>query len=624
MEKWLVHAKKADFYGNSEKFGINPVTARIIRNRDIIEDEDIDEYLKCDLSTLYSPFLFKDMEKAVNIIINSIISGEKIRVIGDYDIDGVCSGYILTTGLERMGARVDFDVPDRIMDGYGLNERLIRQAYSDGVELIITCDNGIAADSQVKLGRELGMKIVVTDHHEVPYEMIEGEKKYKVPLADAVIDHKQEECGYPFKELCGGAVAYKVIEAIFDKVTREDKYKGTTIFNAITGQFTVGKSESENKFEFMKEFLAFAGIATVGDIVVLIKENRTIVKNALKIINEIDNPGLEGLIKANGLEGKKISSYHIGFVIGPCINAGGRLETAKKAFDLFRERDRAEAAKKANELKKLNDERKFLTQKYTEIALVEADKMIKENDEKVLVMYLKECHESLAGIIAGKIKEHYYRPSFVLTAAEDGAKGSGRGIEDYSMFDELVLANSKYMRNKGNGEPLFKKFGGHKMAAGLSIAKDKIEDFRRLINDSEGINEEVLTQKVWIDVPMPFEYITEKLIMELEKLEPHGTGNEKPVFAEKCTKIRKIRIVGVNRNVVILSVANKAGFNMEATLFEDGDTFLNNMRQKFSDEDVNAALEGRYNNMSLNVIYYPEINEYRGIRNIRVVVKRYS
>jgi single-stranded-DNA-specific exonuclease len=616
MEKWLVQAKKADFNGLGKTFGINPVIARIIRNRDVITEDEFREYLglgECNKEA-YSPFLLKDMDKAVNIIVESINAGDKIRVIGDYDIDGVCSGFILVTALERMGANVDFDVPDRIKDGYGLNERLINKSYEDKINLIITCDNGIAAYSQIKKANELGIKVIITDHHEVPYELNEGEKRYIIPEAEAVIDHKQIECEYPFKELCGAGVAYKLVTAIyetcFEKKSLEIK--------------VINMCDSMEKKDFMEDLQVFTAIATIGDLVRLSGENRSIVKVGMKNIKTVNNAGLQSLIDVNGLRDKKINSYHISFVIGPCINAGGRLDTAKKAFDLFRCRDSKEAMDKAVELKAINDERKNMTAYYTEKALKEVEENIELKNSSVLVVYLQECHESLAGIIAGKLKEIYYKPTFVLTDSEDGLKGSGRSVEGYSMYEELVKADTIYQKQYGRENHLLKKYGGHTMAAGLSLGKDKVDIFRKLLNDSDGISEDMLIRKIWIDVPLPFEYISESLIEQLELLEPFGMGNEKPVFAEKCSKVISIKIFGKNRNVISLNLENTSGYKMEAIYFEDENVFLKNMTEKYGEDNVKAALQGKDNNIAMNVIYYPEVNEYRGFKNIRVVIKRYS
>lgn len=607
MEKWLVHAKKADFDAIGKQFNISPVLARIIRNRDVIELNEFEAYLNSNLNTLNSPYLFKDMEKAVDIIYESIHNSEKIRVVGDYDIDGVCAGFILKDGFKRIGANVDFDVPDRINDGYGINDRIIKQAFDDGINLIITCDNGIAAKKQIDYAHELGMKIIVTDHHEVPYVMENDSKIFVLPDADAVIDHKRQDCEYPFKHLCGALVAYKLLEAFLEKY-----YK--IYFNDY--------NFFDEKMKFMDKYLVFAGIATIGDVVPLIGENRVIVKNALDKIKEIDNYGLKALIKVNELWDKEINSYHISFVIGPCINSGGRIDTAKRVFDLFDCDNMDMAMEKAMELKSINDERKDMTVEGVDKAI----KLIEDSEElknkKVLIVYLNDCHESLAGIIAGRLKEKYYKPVFVFTDAEKGIKGSGRSIEGYSMFDELTKANQVYKEEKDEG--LFIKFGGHEMAAGVSVEKDKFADMINILNNSNILTDDLFIQKIWIDVALPFEYIKESFVEELDILEPFGVANEKPVFAEKCAGIERIRVFGQNRNVISMTLRNHTGYRMEATYFKEEELFKQELAQKFGIENADAIMKGRLKDVNFNIIYYPEINEYKGYRNIRVVVKRIS
>lgn len=614
MEKWMVYAKKADFNGLAKKFNISPYIARIIRNRDLIEENDIDLYLNGNIDRLYSPLLMKDMEKAVTIIIKALKEEKKIRVIGDYDIDGVCSGYILTSGLKRLGADVSFDVPDRIKDGYGINERLIKQAFTDNVELIITCDNGIAAEMQVDYAKSLGMQIIVTDHHEVPFTIDHNEKIYHLPNADAVVDHKRADCKYPFKALCGAGIAFKLLQAVVNRLC--DEMAKQSDLNA--DNLNPDKLIPER---FLEEYLMFAAVATIGDIVDLVGENRIIAKYGLKLMDKHLNVGFQALIEANNLQDKRIGSYHIGFVLGPCINAGGRLDSAMKAFSLFMEEDQQRANILAAELKLFNDERKDMTVDYTQkaIKMIESDEMY--NEQTVIVIYLEGCHESLAGIIAGRIKDTFYKPTFVLTDSEDGLKGSGRSIEGYSMFEQLVFADTKYLAS--NGKHLIKKFGGHPMAAGVSIEKDQFNDFRDELNQNSNLLDEDLIRKVWIDIPLPFEYITDTFIKQLDLLEPFGKANEKPVFAEKCS-IHKIRVLGKNKNVIIMNVSNHAGTRMEAVCFEQEETFIDYLKQHFSENDVNNALMGRENGLKLSIIYYPEINNYNGNSNIRVVIKRYS
>ena len=596
-EKWLVHSKKLDFKKYAEIFNIDQVTARVIRNRGLITQEEFDIYLNAGMDKMYNPMLMKDMDKAINIISESINKDEKIRIIGDYDIDGVCSGYILTDGIRNLGGNVDFDVPDRVLDGYGINERLIRKAKADGVDLIVTCDNGISAINQAELSSELGIKLVITDHHEIPYNLQDNTKIYNLPKALAVVDNKREDCNYPYKELCGAGVAYKVIEALRVKMIKD----------------------KQSPIVDMDKYLAFAAIATVGDVVKLQDENRIFVKNGLKIIKKVDNIGLQALVDACGLRDKEISSYHIGFVMGPCINAAGRLKSAKLAYDLFDSKDLDEAKKRAEELKVLNDNRKDMTFDGTDVAIKTIDSL--QVFPKVIVHYLADFHESIAGIVAGKLKEKYYRPSFVFTDSNGILKGSGRSIEGYSMYDELVKVNDLYMKEKG--EPLIEKFGGHPMAAGLSIKKEKLNDLKEMLNKYCPEDEEIFVRKTWIDVPMPFEYITEKLVNELSLIEPYGTDNESPVFADKIAYIHSIRVVGSNKNVVQLNLENTNGKRMKATYFSDGTEFLKDIEENFGEEFKNDVLNGRVRKVNMNVLYYPEINEFRGNKSIQIIIRKY-
>ncbi len=561
FEKWMLHTKKADFEDIAKKFNINPVLARIIRNRDIVNYEDINAFLNGDIEDMHSPFLLKDMVKAVEIIKNKISVDKKIRIIGDYDIDGICSTYILLSGLEKLGAQVDIDIPDRITDGYGLNISLIEKAYQEGVDTIITCDNGIMANKEVLYAKEKGMTVIITDHHNVPEEL---------PVADAVINPKRKECEYPFKELCGAVVAYKLIQALFIEHKIDSK-------------------------EYEK-YIEFAAIATIGDVVILIGENRIIAKKGLERINTTFNIGLKSLIKVNELDDKKIESYHIGFIIGPCLNASGRLDTAKKALELFRTNDELKACSLANELKTLNTTRKDMTLKGVEEALnIAAENKL----DNVLVVYLPECHESLAGIIAGRLREKYYRPVFVLTDSEDGIKGSGRSIDGYNMYDELKKV-----------EDILVKYGGHSMAAGLSLEKSNLEIFSKQLNTNENLSKDELTPKIWIDTALPFEYISEELINELSKLEPFGRGNEKPVFAEKSVRIISAKIVGANKNVITMTLLSNKGYKISGVCFEK-DIF----------EEIQNTVKSQN---EVSIIYYPQINEFRGNREIKIHIKRVS
>ena len=524
MKKWFVSAKKADFTEIGKKFNITPMTARIIRNRDVVGDEQIRRYLQGTVEDLYSPWRMAGMKEGITLLQQAIAAGEKIRIIGDYDIDGVCATYILMTGLKRVGANVDTDIPDRIKDGYGINEHLIDRAHAAGVKLIITCDNGIAAAPQIAYAKELGMKVVVTDHHEVPFEETEEKRVEKLPTADVIINPKQEACTYPFKGLCGGAVAWKLVAALYEtyEINSEEAHK----------------------------LLEFAAIATVGDIMELQEENRIIVKEGLKRIHHTKNIGLKSLIEVNGLERDSINAYHIGFVIGPCINAGGRLDTAKRALELFASEDKENADRLAGDLKALNDSRKELTTEGVEEAIRQVLETGRRS-ERVLVVYLPDCHESIAGIIAGKVKERFYRPTIVLTDAEDGVKGSARSIPGYNMFEELSKVSE-----------LFTKFGGHPMAAGMSLPKENLPKLRKQLNANCTLTENDMIEKLSIDIAMPIQYVSEEFIEELKVLEPFGNGNSKPLFAERDFHVLRSQILGKNKNTVKIYGEDAIGYEV--------------------------------------------------------------
>lgn len=581
-KKWVVSAKRADFKGIGEKYGIDQVVARIIRNRDVIEERDIEKYLSGNKTDFYSPYLLKNMDKTIEILTEKINRRKKIRVIGDYDIDGVCATYILYEGLKVCGAQVDIEIPDRIKDGYGVNEALVRAAYDDGVDTVITCDNGIAAAAELKVAKDLGMTVIVTDHHEVPYTEENGEKNYILPQVDAIVNHKQQDCTYPFKELCGAAVAYKVITALYE-------------------QFGIDTQK-------LNELLAFAGFATVGDVMELQGENRILVKEGLKELHRTSNIGMLNLIKVCGLEKEQIMAYHIGFVLGPCLNASGRLDTAKKALKLLTTRDFAEAGLIANELKMLNESRKEMTDEGVKKAVEQVESTSISKD-RVLVIYLPECHESIAGIIAGRIREKYYKPVFVLTKSEEGVKGSGRSIEGYSMYEEMTKTKH-----------LFTKFGGHPMAAGLSLPEENVEEFRREINENCSLTEEMLTEKIVIDVPMPLSYITESLIEQLNILEPFGKGNEKPIFADKNISILGACKIGKQKNMLRLNLLNEQGSRMEAMMFRNCEDFELFLQEKYGEAEVEKIYMGQPNNIRIAITYYPSINEFRGNRKIQVTI----
>lgn len=585
-ELWMVQTKRADFSGLAMRLGVSPVAVRVMRNRGLTEEAEMRKYLYGTLDDLYDPRLMKGMEQAAELIVRKLKEGKHVRIIGDYDIDGVCSTYILLKGFQRAAkelsqrcsleagrysvekendAQIDYEIPDRIKDGYGINESIIRQASADGVDTLVTCDNGIAAFREISIAKQLGMTVVVTDHHEVPVD----EYGQILPPADAVVDPKQDGETYPFHEICGAVVAWKLIRVLYEKL---------------------GIPESE-----WMDLLEFAAIATVGDVMKLQDENRLIVKYGLKKIGSTKNTGLRKLIEKNNLDIENLSAYHIGFVIGPCLNAGGRLKSAKVALRMLLAEDPERAGEMADELKELNDMRKDMTAKGEAEAIEQVEKQYM--DDKVLVVFLPECHESLAGIIAGRLREHFHKPSFVLTRGETTAKGSGRSIEQYHMYQGLCKVSD-----------LLVKFGGHPMAAGLSLEEKDIDEFRRRLNADAELTEEDFVPKIWIDVPMPFEYVNEKIVQELKDLEPFGQGNEKPLFAQKSLVIRNVRVLGKNRNVVKMNLVTETGQPVDGLLFADGDRFL----------------EEQAGRNMIDMIYYPDVNEYNGTRTLQAVIRNYK
>ena len=569
MEKWVVTAKRADFQAIGEKFHIDPVIARLIRNRDVTDESKIREYLTGTIEDLPSPWLMKDMRKAVDILKEKISAQAKIRIIGDYDIDGVTSTYVLLKGLTRIGGKVDTYIPDRVADGYGIHEHLINRAEEDGIDTIVTCDNGIAAAAEIDMARKKNMTVIVTDHHEIPYREINGTRQVLLPPADAILNPKQSDCDYPEKGLCGAVVAFKLIIALYE-------------------EYGLSRKELEDYYEL-------AAIATVGDVMDLQGENRILVKEGLRRLKDTENIGLRELIRANGLEDMKITSYHVGFVLGPCINASGRLDTAARSLALLNAKDREKAARLAGDLTALNQSRKALTEKGKEeaIQMVETTSL---GQDRVLVIFLPDCHESIAGIIAGRIREKYHRPSIVLTRGETGIKGSGRSIEGYSMFEELVKCAD-----------LMTQFGGHPMAAGLSMEEKNVEEFRRRLNENCTLTEEDLRPKVIIDVPMPVSYITRELIEQISLLEPFGKGNTKPVFAQKGLRVLESRVFGKNRNVAKVKLMDPSGTVMDGVYFGEVEEFV-------------RFIDGKD---TISVTYYPEINIFRGRESIQIVIQNY-
>jgi len=586
MENWVLLRKGADFQHISEKFHISPRVASLIRNRDVIGDDAIEKYLNGTIADLYDGMLMKDMDKAVAVLGEKIKENAKIRIIGDYDIDGIQSTYILLEGFRMLGADVDSDIPDRMKDGYGLNRNLIDRALEADVDTIITCDNGIAAAEEIAYAKSMGMTIVVTDHHEVPYTEIGTGRRYILPEADAVVDPKQEDCTYPFKGLCGAAVAYKLVEALME---------------------AMGKDAEDA--DYLMENVA---IATIGDVMDLVDENRIFVKQGLDMLKRTENLGLKALMECTGVNVDKLSPYHIGFVIGPCMNASGRLDTAKRALELLEAKKVAEADLLAGDLKALNDSRKDMTAQAVEEAFIQVENS-ELKDADVLVVYLPECHESLAGIVAGRIREKYYRPVFVLTKGAEGLKGSGRSIETWHMYEGLNRVKH-----------LLSKFGGHKMAAGLSMPEENLEQFRKEINEKSGITPEDLNEKIAIDMQLPFECVNEKFIGELAVLEPFGKGNARPVFAERQVQVESARILGKNKNVLKLQVKDLHGTRMDAMYFGDVNTFVEYVREKFGDIACECLLHGHGHGIVMAFTYYPDINEYQGVRTPQIVIQNYK
>ncbi|MCR4807300.1 MAG: single-stranded-DNA-specific exonuclease RecJ [Lachnospiraceae bacterium] len=571
MKKWVVAAKRADFNAIAEKYGISPMLARIMRNRDIISDEEISMYLNGRVSDMHDPRLMKDLEKAAGMIEDVIKSGEKIYIIGDYDIDGVCASCILMKGICALSGQAMVRLPDRVVDGYGMNMGMVDEALNWGASCVITCDNGISAYDEVKYAREKGLKVIVTDHHEIPFRGEGDDKEYIVPPADAVIDPKQEDCSYPYKEICGAMVAFKLIKFLL---------------------------EGKGKEDLLDELLMFAGFATVGDIMDLKDENRIAVKFSLEEMKRTGNPGMQCLIDVTGVDRNRLSPYHIGFILGPCINATGRLDSADRALSMFLTDDHAKALTIAGELKSLNDSRKDKTEYYKNKAI----EMIEESGalgiDKIMVLYLPDCHESLAGIIAGRLKEKYSRPVFVLTDSEDGVKGSGRSVDAYDMYSGMCKCSD-----------LFIKFGGHRMAAGLSMKRENIEELRKRLNENCDLSEDDMADKLTADIALPLKYATHELARELDRLEPYGKGNARPLFAQKDLLFSDLKVLGKNRNVVKLKLRPEDGScpGIDAVIFGEGDEIESDISKK----------------QELAVMYELDINEYMGRSEVQLVIKDY-
>ena len=609
MAKWMLAAKKADFDAIAQKFHISPVLARILRNRDLVTEQEIDRFLNGTLADLHDPSLLKGMQEAGQCLFQKIGQRVKIRIIGDYDVDGVCSAYILLRGLRLLGADVDTVIPHRMKDGYGLNDHLIEQAKEDGIDTILTCDNGIAAADQIRLANTCGMTVVVTDHHEVPYEEQEGERIYRLPPAAVVIDPKQEDCPYPYKQICGAVVAYKLIRYLFREAQKIHW----------TGQ--AGEPVDEQAAQaLLQELLSFTALATVCDVMELRDENRILVREGLKEMAKTTNYGLKALLQVNDLYGKPLTPYHAGFVIGPCLNATGRLDTAKRALELFDAPSIEEAALIASDLKSMNESRKQMTEDGVKLATQQVEQELSGDD--ILVVYLPDCHESLAGIIAGRIREKYHKPVFVLTSAEEGVKGSGRSIEAYSMYEEMNKVKE-----------LFARFGGHRQAAGLTLAaEDGFSDaqladrFRKALNANSTLKSEDFEEVVHIDVPLPLKLADRNFLAELEKLEPFGTGNPKPLFARKQISILSMAKLGKTGKYRRIRIADEQGNPYQAVYFGDGEEMDRYLMQKYGEERLMHSFRGglMQGQMEISIVYSPQINSYNGRESIQILIQYYQ
>lgn len=594
MAKWMIAAKKADFDEMAKQYGISPVLARILRNRDLVEEEQLRKFLHGTAADFYDPSLLKGLEQAVRCLLTAVSEQKKIRIIGDYDADGICAAYILWKGLTALGAQADTVIPHRIRDGYGLNRQLVEQAARDGAQLLLTCDNGIAAAQEIAYARELGLQVVVTDHHEVPYTQEgDGSRRYLLPPAEAVVDPKQEGDGYPWPNICGAAVAWKLVQVLWEQGDPAEQ-------------------------EGLDELLQFAAFATVCDVMELRDENRILVKEGLARMRRTQNLGLHALMEVNGIDPEKLTAYQIGFVLGPCLNAAGRLDTAARGLELLQAATRAEAVRQAAELKQLNDSRKAMTEDFVRQACEQVENGPYRED-RVLVLYLPDCHESLAGIIAGRVREKYYRPVFVLTKGEEGLKGSGRSIEGYHMYEEMTRHRE-----------LFTKYGGHRLAAGLSLPEENREPFRRAMNESCTLTPEQLEETVHIDVPVPFGYVTEAFVEELALLEPFGPGNPKPVFARSKIRFLRGRVMGKNGNAARFTVLDEGGRRYELVYFGEIGKLRGELRESFgaaAEEELFGAQGAgprQAGEICLSVAYYPSFNTYKGRRELQLVMTRYQ
>ena len=581
-EKWLLRNRKVDLKAMSDKYKISQLLCKLMVNRDITDDNIINSYINPVYENLHSPKTMKDIALAVDIIKRKIQENKKIRIIGDYDVDGIISVFILYTALKECGANVDYEIPDRIKDGYGINENIVKTAYDEDIDTIITCDNGISAIDQIQYAKNLGLTVIVTDHHDVPFVEENGVRTFISSQADAIINPKQIECEYEFKSICGAGVAFKLMEVLYEElgINKEECYK----------------------------LIEFVAIATVCDVVDLIDENRIFVKNGLNMLNNTTNIGIKALKKASGLEDKEITAYHLGFVIGPCLNASGRLDSAKKGLELLLMENYEEAENLAQEIVDLNDARKKMTKEGVDRAINIIDSTEIAND-KILVVYIPDIHESLAGIVAGRVKEKYNKPTIILTKSEEGVKGSARSIEEYNMFEGLLACKE-----------LLDKFGGHPMAAGLSLQEDKVDELRKELNNKCKLTDEDLTRKIMIDASLPLEYLNINLIKELDVLEPFGKGNAKPVFGVRDAKVTKAMLLGKDKNILKLRLLTNNNLTIDAMIFNDLENFENKVIEKYGNEGLDNLYNKFNNNISMDFTFYPSINEWNGNKSIQIIV----
>ena len=592
MTEWILKNKKADLEQLQRELGLSKTVCRVLANRGITESEQARVYLQPKQAELYDASLLKNADAASEYLLRAVKEKRRIRIIGDYDVDGVMATFLLYKALCALGALVDYRIPDRIADGYGMNMRMVEEAERDHIALLLTCDNGIAAGEPIAKAKEWGMEVVVTDHHEIPCRT-EGDKVvYDLPPADVVVNPRQEGETYPQQGICGAAVAYKVVCVLFEKAD--------------------GLGSEAEKKQLLSELLVPVALATVCDVMELTGENRTIVAKGLGLANTCSNKGIRALLEAYDLTDKAVSAYHAGFLVGPCFNAAGRLDTALLGLELLLCEDESGAKVQALRLKELNDVRKQMTVTATKEAVLLAEKKVTDGNVQVLVLFLPECHESLAGIVAGRVREKFYLPTIVLTKGEHCIKGSGRSVEGYSMYEKLA-----------EQKDLFLAFGGHPMAAGLSLEEKNISELERRLNESAGLTEEVLTPKLYLDAVLPFAEISEALLGELAKLEPYGNGNAKPVFASSGVTVYGMKRIGKDGSSMRLQVKDREGTPVTGLYFHDADGLEQYLREEFGEEQVQRLYQGR-TSVSLTLAFTPSVDEYRGQSYPQILIEKYK